>query len=265
MKQCTKCNKILNDNCFSKNKNFKDGLQYCCKSCVSVYKKSDKYREYERLLRKTEKYKEKRKQRERTDKYKDARARYRNLESTKEAKRKYFNSERAKASRDSQEYKEYCREWAKGDVRRAWLKKYRKTDVFKCIIKKYQRSDKGKKNIRERFKKRYYSDKFFRISHVISSAIKQSLKSKKNGRHWENIVGYTTEKLVRHLEKQFDNEMSWENYGTYWHIDHIKPISLFNYDSYKDRDFLECWSLENLQPMEKILNIKKSNKYPYYA
>ena len=27
------------------------------------------------------------------------------------------------------------------------------------------------------------------------------------------------------LEKQFDDKMSWDNHGTYWEIDHIKPLS----------------------------------------
>ena len=28
-----------------------------------------------------------------------------------------------------------------------------------------------------------------------------------------------------------------------------------------DEEFKKCWALENLQPMEKIANIKKGNKY----
>ena len=42
---------------------------------------------------------------------------------------------------------------------------------------------------------------------------------------------------------------------------HIKPKSLFNYTYPEDQEFKDCWALNNLQPMEKIANIKKSNHY----
>ena len=54
--------------------------------------------------------------------------------------------------------------------------------------------------------------------------------------------------------------MTWDNYGSYWWIDHIKPRSLFKYEKPEDKEFKECWALKNLQPMEKIANIKKGNK-----
>ena len=88
-----------------------------------------------------------------------------------------------------------------------------------------------------------------------------SLRGKKEGRRWESLVGYKLKDLIMHLEKQFDENMSQVNYGSYWWIDHIKPRSLFNYTIPEDKEFKECWSLGNLQPMEKIANIKKSNNY----
>jgi len=63
-------------------------------------------------------------------------------------------------------------------------------------------------------------------------------------------VGFTTLELMGHLEAQFKEGMSWDNYGRNgWHIDHICPISSFKFTSYNDKDFKECWSLENLQPL----------------
>ena len=34
--------------------------------------------------------------------------------------------------------------------------------------------------------------------------------------------------LKQWFEFQFDEKMNWENHGTYFHIDHVKPRSLFN-------------------------------------
>ena len=101
----------------------------------------------------------------------------------------------------------------------------------------------------------------YRLDENMGSAISRSLKGKKTGRPWESLVGYTLENLIEHLEKQFDSKMKWNNYGNYWTVDHIKPRSLFNYTSQNDLEFKQCWILENLQPLEKIENIKKRNHY----
>ena len=101
----------------------------------------------------------------------------------------------------------------------------------------------------------------FRLNHTLSTAILKALKDKKAGRRWEKLVGYTVDDLKKHLEKQFTKKINWSNYGFYWHIDHIKPKSLFHYNSVKNKEFKECWSLKNLQPLEAIENIKKSNHY----
>ena len=53
--------------------------------------------------------------------------------------------------------------------------------------------------------------------------------------------------------------MNWGNYGLFWHVDHVKPFSLFDIENENDRRLMNHWS--NLQPLEKYENIKKSNKY----
>ena len=48
--------------------------------------------------------------------------------------------------------------------------------------------------------------------------------------------------------------MTWDNYGTYWEVDHIKPLSLCD-------AFEEAWQLSNLQPLTCSENRSKGNKY----
>ena len=91
-----------------------------------------------------------------------------------------------------------------------------------------------------------------------SLAIRRTIKGK-NNRKWEKLVGYTVEELRAHLESQFKDGMSWENYG-YWHIEHKIPISVFNFDSPKQIDFKRCWELDNLQPMWAKENLSKGAK-----
>jgi guanylate kinase len=77
-------------------------------------------------------------------------------------------------------------------------------------------------------------------------------------------LNYSIEDLKKHLEAQFQPGMTWDNYGE-WHVDHVRPESWFKYVDNKDPAWIECWSLNNLQPMWASQNIRKSNKYegPY--
>lgn len=104
------------------------------------------------------------------------------------------------------------------------------------------------------------TDPKYRLDENMGTLIWASLKKEKAGKHWETLVDYTLADLTKHLEKQFDNKMNWDNYGSYWVIDHVRPKSLFNYTSPNDLKFKQCWALKNLQPLEKIENIKKSNR-----
>lgn len=98
-----------------------------------------------------------------------------------------------------------------------------------------------------------------KLKSCLASAICNSLQGRKQGRHWEFLVGYTVEQLKQYLEKQFTDGMSWQNYGK-WHIDHIRPKSSFQFLSPDDEDFKKCWSLSNLQPLWAKDNLQKHNK-----
>ncbi len=121
--------------------------------------------------------------------------------------------------------------------------------------------EKVKEN-KKKFNKRYFSIPKNRLSRAISSAIYHSLKGNKKGNHWEDLVDFTLQTLRPHLEDQFKPGMSWNNYGKDgWEIDHIKPKAKFNFTSYKDKEFKECWALKNLKPLWDFENRSKGAKY----
>jgi hypothetical protein len=98
-----------------------------------------------------------------------------------------------------------------------------------------------------------------RLVHAISSGIIASLQNgTKRNRKWESLVGYGINDLVVILERKFIDGMSWDNYGE-WHVDHIIPISAFNFEKPEDLDFKRCWSLSNLQPMWGDVNRSKKD------
>ena len=99
-----------------------------------------------------------------------------------------------------------------------------------------------------------------KLRNSMSCAIRHSLKGKKDGKCWALLIDYSIEKLKIHLEKQFTPEMTWDNYGTYWHIDHKIPVAAFNFETYDDIDFKRCWAITNLQPLPAKENMSKGAK-----
>jgi len=194
----------------------------------------------------------------------------------KEKNKEYIKERRLKYKEKQRLYK---REWRKNN-REKWisqLNKYRNKnpEKIKKRIKIWREKNKEKINrYNEEWRKKnpekvklskknnyitnIKNNKEKRLNLLLSSSIKKSLKGKKGGKHWEDLVGYSLFDLKNHLEAQFKYGMSWDNYGYYgWHIDHIKPKIYFKFEDYNDPQFKECWSLNNLQPLWAEENNKK--------
>jgi hypothetical protein len=134
--------------------------------------------------------------------------------------------------------------------RKEYLKEYREKNMDK--IRKVKRDyERNRKSI----------DPAYKLISNFRTAIYQVLKENnvEKNKHYFDILKYSPEELISHLEKQFTDTMTWENYGE-WHVDHRMPISSFNFESVDDDSFIKCWSLENLQPMWGNENIIKGSK-----
>ncbi len=70
-----------------------------------------------------------------------------------------------------------------------------------------------------------------------------------------DIVGLEPKDLKVYLEKKFEKNMNWENYGE-WHIDHIIPLSSAKSE---EQPYDLCY-YTNLQPLWKRDNLIKGNK-----
>lgn len=98
----------------------------------------------------------------------------------------------------------------------------------------------------------------WRIKKNLRCRLYYALKSNQKQGSAIDDLGCSIEKLKIHLESKFLNGMSWENYGE-WHIDHIKPLSLF--DLTNKKELKKACNYKNLQPLWAEDNIKKSNNY----
>lgn len=121
------------------------------------------------------------------------------------------------------------------------------------------------KQKRERkYKKRLYKkNKKFRLEYKYKAFLNRICVARKSNKviksKFFDHVGFNFFDFVNKFESMFDEKMNWGNYGE-WHVDHIKPKSLFSYSSCKDLEFKSCWGLDNLAPLLKQENLKKYNK-----
>ena len=73
------------------------------------------------------------------------------------------------------------------------------------------------------------------------------------------LMGCSLQELREHLEKQFKDGMTWNNWGIRgWHIDHIYPLSKVNVS--QEDDLKMVWNYKNLQPLWWYDNIRKRDK-----
>jgi len=80
--------------------------------------------------------------------------------------------------------------------------------------------------------------------------IRQSISYtiRKNGPfRWGKILGFTREELLKHLEDNFEEGMSFENYGE-WVVSFRIPKRCYTFKSLRDEDFKRFWSLKNIAP-----------------
>jgi len=73
-----------------------------------------------------------------------------------------------------------------------------------------------------------------------------------------SLIGCSSAQLAIHLQSKFKRGMTWGNYGTHWHVDHVLPCASFDQQDPKQR--AQCWHWTNLEPLEASKNLAKSDK-----
>jgi hypothetical protein len=169
----------------------------------------------------------------------------RNIGGKKVADKKWRDSNKEYMSNKSKTWYEQNKEH-----RKEYIKEYREKNIDK--IRKTKRD--YQQHLRD-------TDPLYKLISYFRTAIYQVLKESNvdKNKHYFDVLQYTPEELITHLELQFKDDMSWDNYGI-WHVDHMLPITSFDIREMGDEEFMKCWSLDNLQPMWGEENIRKSNK-----
>jgi hypothetical protein len=125
--------------------------------------------------------------------------------------------------------------------------------------KLYEEKNRAQRN--EYKKTRYNNNINVKLSENYRKRMRLALTNNniKKQNHTQEYLGCSYNELILYIEKKFDNNMTWDNYGKYWHVDHIIPCSAFNLLDQKE--LYACFNYKNLQPLSIEENLKKGNKY----
>lgn len=146
----------------------------------------------------------------------------------------------------------------------AYDKKYREThkDYLAQKKKEYRNNNREKEKARVRW--RFNNDPNFRMTIALRNRFRRVMERIKCNNYdnatatSQKLLGCSVEEFVHYMESQFSQGMTWHNYGTLWHVDHIKPCVAFDLTDYGQQKI--CFHYTNLRPLLAIDNLRK-NKY----
>ncbi len=200
---------------------------------------------------------------------------FRSRNKCKDCRKKYlaeYSKNHYQANKET--YHKKAREWRKNNLEKSkgygkkWLEKDDNKEKMQAKSKEYH--TKNRKILSDKEKLRVQNDVHFKIKKRLRNRLyiavtsKGTIKSKKT----LDLLGCSIIELKSYLESKFLPTMSWENHGSYWHIDHVIPCASFNLIDEEEQK--KCFHHTNLQPLfaftqvidgvEYIGNVNKSDK-----
>ena len=156
-------------------------------------------------------------------------------------------------------------------------------DCIKMIKKEYDQSQRGKENnaqwiennrehlkeyhtewhqenkerINEKYVQRYHSDPEFKFKRSCKTRILNAFKSQNLAKSNKTIeyLNCDIPWLVKWFILCFTPEMTLENHGSYWHMDHVIPVNTFNLSD--PEQITLCFSWFNLSQLQANENMSK--------
>jgi hypothetical protein len=210
-KICIECKLEKEIDLFVKNRNL-------CKECMKIYKKVYAQKNKEALKNKSVEYYNKNK-----DKIKERISNH------------YYNDKSLKLK--------YQKEYAEKNKERISYYKKEYTEKNREKILEYKRHYQNN---------RRKTDPVFRLKFICNRMIRNSLKCigiSKNQRTID-ILGCDIQFFKNYIEEMFIDDMSWENYGKVWDIDHKIPLA----SATTEEEVLRLNHYTNLQPLDSYIN-----------
>lgn len=202
---------------------------------------------------------------------------------TKEKMREYQREWYRKNRKDNPIYAKQRKKRSK-ERRKKFGKDYREKNL--CKIRSYDREWKRQyklnnpNKVKEKRRERYYRERedkgwvdkhraYMRnylkkwrtgdnkISANLRTRMNMAIRNGKKCAGTSELIGISIVGLKKHLEAQFTDGMTWDNYGK-WSIDHIRPLASF--DMSIEAEQKKAFHYINLQPLWAKENSSKGAK-----
>jgi hypothetical protein len=171
-----------------------------------------------------------------------------NIDAYKEKDKAYHEKNKEERNAQAREYRKNNSEILNANAR----EKYQKN---KDVVREYHQNRKETRNAVK--KKRMDNNPQARIKESLMTRMSNALHSL--ARHkMSKLLGCSPDFLSKWLESKFYDDISWGNYGSVWHIDHVVPVAFF--DLLKLEEQLICFHWSNLRPLYAEANLQKSDK-----
>jgi len=171
----------------------------------------------------------------------------------KEYKHEHYIKNKEKYNKKSQEFRDNNKDYLK-----EYFRKYREEN--KQIIKERRKKhyQENKQKINQKNIERKNKNPNIKIAHSLRNRIIKVLNGTSKSKSTVELLGCSIDEFRIFLENKFYNNMSWENYGSVWHIDHIKPCASFDLILQDEQE--KCFHYSNMQPLLAEENLSKGKK-----
>ena len=185
-------------------------------------------------------------------------------EERKEYNKAYYqaNKEKHKAYNEvnKEERKEYNKAWREKNKEREKERQKAWREANREKQKAYYEANREKR--KAYMKERWKTDPLFKLKRSLRCASGKAWKGKTKPKTTEKLLGCTYNDFKDYITAQFVGNMSWDNYGDAWHIDHIIPLATVEDVSQTELISSLC-HFSNLQPLFAEDNISKNDRLDY--
>lgn len=113
----------------------------------------------------------------------------------------------------------------------------------------------------EQHRERRKNDPSYKLILTARSRMYKLIKGIFKGGSVTETIGCDGDFLKKWLSSQFTEDMTLENHGEVWHIDHVIPCALFDLSTTENQK--QCFHWTNLQPKHKDKNLEKNNSLDF--
>ena len=132
--------------------------------------------------------------------------------------------------------------------------------ILKIEAKKRKYRSDHKVKMNEYYKNRRHSDLKFKLAHKIRVRTNKAFKSQNVRKTIKtfDLLGFSHSFFKSWIIHQLYGDMSLDNYGSVWQIDHCLAIASFNL--LDEKEMKKCFKWINLRPMFCSENISKGDE-----